>query len=134
MTVQKRNSVTRVVPLCAKRARWVAVRDLAVKVKTTQGAKPNSSGAERIIDEEKLIYLWLKQNMVYGYLMRLKSNEQSDIETAIVCVAVNNQINVTDINDGCPTGSTNKHIQLSFDLKDKSEDEMAILYYAEKMK
>ena len=81
--------------------------------------------------------------MVYGSLQRLKRNEQSDVQTTIVNVAVNNQIIVSNINGGCqsivsninggrPTGSTNKHIQLSLDFKDRATDEMAILYDAEK--
>ena len=48
--------------------------------------------------------------MVYGSLRRLKSNEQSDVQTVIVSVAVNNQIIVSNVNGGRPTGSTNKHI------------------------
>ena len=134
MIVRKRNPVTDIVPLHAKRARRLVVRDLVIKVKAAQAVKPNSSGAERIIDENKLVYPWLTRNMVYGSLRRLKSNEQSDVQTAIVSVAVNNQINVSNINDGRPTGSNNTHIQLSLDLKDRAKDEMAILYDAEKNK
>ena len=92
-----------------------------------------------IIDEEKLIYPWLTQNMVYGSLRRLKSNEKRDVETDIVrhndtLFVVNDQINATNSNGGRPTGSTNKQIQLVADLKDRAKDEMAILYDAKKTK
>ena len=40
--------------------------------------------------------------------------------------------NTSNVNCGRPTGSTNKNTQLSLDLKDGAEDEMAILYDAQK--
>jgi len=128
----KRNPVTEIVPLNAKRARRPVVRAIAAKIKAAQAAKPNSSGSVRIIDEEKLIYPWLTHDMVYSSLRRLKSKEQSDVQAAIACAAVDNQINVMNINGGRPVGSTNEHIQTSLDLKMRAKDEMAILYDAEK--
>ena len=49
MIALKRNAVTEIVPLNAKRARRLIVCDLAVRVKAAQYAKPNSSGSVRII-------------------------------------------------------------------------------------
>ena len=132
MIARKRNAVTEIVPLNAKRARRLIVCDLAVRVKAAQYAKPNSSGSVRIIDEDTLIYPWLTHDMVYSSLRRLKSNEQRDIQTAIVSVAVNNQISGSNINGGRPAGSTNKHIQVSPDLKVRAKYEMDILYDAER--
>eukprot|EP00979_Chaetoceros_neogracilis_P007592 scaffold1603_cov252-Chaetoceros_neogracile.AAC.2 len=40
--------------------------------------------------------------MVYSSLRRLKSKEQSDVQAAIACAAVDNQINVMNINGGRP--------------------------------
>ena len=132
MIARKRNAVTENVPLNAKRARRLIVRDLAVRVKAAHAAKPNSSGSVRIIDKDTPIYPWLTHDMVYSSLRQLKSNEQRDIQTAIVSVAVNNQISGSNINGGRPAGYTNKHIQLSSDLKVKAKYEMAILYDAER--
>ena len=119
-------------PLNAKRARRLIGRDLAVRVKAAQAAKPNSSGSVRIIDEDKLIYPWLTHDMVYSSLPRLKRKEQRDVQTTIVNVAANNQMSGSNINNGCPAESTKKHIQLSSDLKVGAKDEMAILYDAER--
>ena len=110
MRARKRNLVTEIVPLHAKRARRLVVHDLVVEVKAAQASKPNSSGAERIIEDNKLIYPWLTRDMVYGCLRRLKSKEQSDIQTTIVSIAVDNESNASNINGERPTGSTNKNI------------------------
>ena len=72
MSARKRNLVTENVPLHAKRARRLVVNDLVMRVKAAQASKPNSSGAERIIENNKLIYPWLTRDMVYGCLRRLK--------------------------------------------------------------
>ena len=132
MRARKRNLVTENVPLHAKRARRLVVNDLVMRVKAAQASKPNSSGAERIIETNKLIYPWLTRDMVYGCLRRLKSKEKRDIETAIVSVTVEDESNATNSSGGRPIGSTNKNIQLSLDLKDRAKDEMAILYDAKK--
>ena len=132
MIARKRNPVTEIVPLNAKRAWRLIVRDLVIRVKAAQAAKPKSSGSVRILDKDTLIYPWLTHDMVYSSLQRLKSNEHTDAQTAIVSVAVNNQISGSNINGGRPAGSTNKHIQLSSDLKSRAKDEMAILYGAER--
>ena len=110
MRAQKRNLVTTNMPLHAKRARRLVVNDLVMRVKAAQASKPNSSGAERIIEDNKLIYPWLTRDMVYGCLRIFKSKEQSDIQTAVVSVVVENESNASNINGGRPTGSTNKNI------------------------
>ena len=132
MSARKRNPVTENVPLHAKRARRLVVNDLAMRVKAAQASKPNSSGAEGIIENNKLIYPWITRDMVYGCLRRLKNKEKSDIETAIVSVTVEDESNATNSNGGRPIGSTNKNIQLSLYLKDRAKDEMAILYDKQK--
>ena len=43
MIAQKRDPVTEIVPLNVKRARQLMVRDLVVRVKAAQAAKPNKS-------------------------------------------------------------------------------------------
>ena len=111
MIAQKRNPVIEIVPLNAKRARRLIVRDLLVRVKAAKAAKPNSSGSVRIIDKDTLIYPWLTHDIVYSSHRRLKSNDQRDIQTAIFSVAVNNQISGSNINGGRPEGSNNKYIQ-----------------------
>ena len=45
---------------------------------------------------------------------------------------MNNKISGSNLNGGRPAGSTNKHIQVSSDLKVRAKDEMAILYDAER--
>ena len=91
-----------------KRSRKDVIENIVEYVINAQEWHPNSSDALTIIDKVKLVYPWIKKDVIYGHIMQANKNITRD--TYIVGISnITNVVHYTNTRGRQPNGSIVKH-------------------------